>query len=64
MIDDRRLQPAATGPENEAELGSAASETWTPSAITEERRWRDQLHDEIRPLVDSLARLRERGLLD
>jgi hypothetical protein len=39
-------------------------EPWAPSAIRDERRRREQFAEEMRPLIDSLRRLRERGLLD
>lgn len=64
VIDDRPAQPATTGPDHDPDLGPAGFETWTPSTTAEERLWRDQLSEEIRPLEESLARLRERGLLD
>jgi hypothetical protein len=39
-------------------------EPWSPSPLADERRRREQFAEEMRPLIDSLRRLRERGLLD
>ena len=39
-------------------------EPWAPSPIDDERRRRERFAEELRPLIDSLRRLRERGLLD
>jgi hypothetical protein len=37
---------------------------WMPTQIDDERRRRERFVEEMRPLVESLHRLRERGLLD
>jgi tryptophan 2,3-dioxygenase len=38
--------------------------SWQPSFRDESRDWSRQLSEEMRPLVESLQRLRDRGLLE
>jgi hypothetical protein len=38
--------------------------SWAPTMTEEERVQRERFANEMRPLVESLDRLRERGLLD
>jgi hypothetical protein len=44
--------------------GPPARSSWQPSFRDESRDWSRQLSDEMRPLVESLQRLRDRGLLE
>jgi hypothetical protein len=39
-------------------------DAWRPAIVRDEAGWDERLRDDVRPLMDSLQRLRERGLLD
>jgi hypothetical protein len=39
-------------------------DAWAPIVLDDERHYRQQLAEEIRPLVEACRRLRDRGLLD
>lgn len=64
MNRDRRppVQPHVWRPQGD-ERGAVRS-TWQPSFRDESRDWSRQLSEEMRPLVESLQRLRDRGLLE
>lgn len=65
MIDDRRSRPGQPLTDDEAEFpADGRSDVWAPTSVDEARAWREQLHEEMRPLVETLARIRDRGLLD
>jgi hypothetical protein len=63
MTDDLRRDPR-TPFAIEVEEAVVVELPWVPNVAPEEERWSRQLADEVQPLVDSLRRLRERGLLD
>jgi len=58
-------RPSHDATEREADERAAFDdEMWAPAVVADERRYRERLHDDVRPLVDACRRLRERGLLD
>ncbi len=64
MTRDRRttLHPNLWRPQRDE--GPPARSSWQPSFPDESRDWSRQLSEEMRPLVESLQRLRDRGLLE
>lgn len=65
VIDDRQSRPLQPLLDGEAEVpADGLADVWAPTSIDEARMWREQLREEMRPLVESIARMRDRGLLD
>ena len=67
----RMTEPAASysarhdaDPALDRDPSPADESAWHPIDLDEERRYRRQLAEEVRPLVEACRRLRDRGLLD
>jgi hypothetical protein len=57
--------PPPPGPSfDEAVLERDRPHDWHGSERLDERQWNARLREELRPLVESLERLRERGMLE
>lgn len=63
MIEDHRPDGRETD-DTEFDDRVRPLDAWSPSVPADEHRWNEQLASEVRPLIESFRRLRERGLLD